>query len=233
MKKAIGLGIIFLMIVSVCVYAQDFAAMQKELMQVQQDVASGKITQAQAAIRMNEINQKYLGGKGTIGGGSSGEDYGAIGRAQDAQQERYRQQQQQAYQTPAWMQEQLQKEQSRQGQYVFPTGEKSGWPLASIFRQCNLPSLRQPAGTTATYTWNPDTYILEIYMQKGTERTANDLLKAVDSKHADKSFKNASYGVGLDMPKGLNKNKYNSYRVEVSCEEGGVILRTVTRYLAN
>ena len=40
------------------VQAQNFVAMQKEIEQVQADLAAGRITQEQAALRMNEINQK-------------------------------------------------------------------------------------------------------------------------------------------------------------------------------
>jgi hypothetical protein len=201
--------------------AQDFAAMQRELQQVQQDLAAGKITEAQAAVRMNEINQRYLGGAGIIGGTPQGSTSGSdAGQAQNwALRDQAMQQSQQAQQ----MQQQPQQPQ-------FPTGTTNGWPTAAILNRHSLPGLRQPAGTTVSYTvgTGDEVHKLTIYFQGGTQATIDDLARQVQavpgsarSGYADAGY----YSHGLPKPSGLTERGVG-YSVVIELQDGGVILKT-------
>jgi hypothetical protein len=209
LTMAIALILIGLIVVPQ-VFAQNLAEMQRELLQVQQDLQAGRITEAQAAIRMNEINQKYLGGAGSVGGmpqaSTSGSDAG------QAQNQRIVDQ---ATQTPNWMQ------QPQQQQAAFPTGRTSGWPSTSIFQQVSLPNLQQPSGTMVSYDYDSQSRKLTIYIRNGTQRTLDELARAINSSH-----RGGEEGVrlGLQMPAGLRG--YNNWFVELELGDGGVTLST-------
>jgi hypothetical protein len=214
MKKVLALVITFMVIgltVVPQVFAQNLAEMQRELAQVQQDVQAGRITEAQAAIRMNEINQKYLGGAGTIGGMPQASTSGsAAGQAQNQRiVDEVNRAGQQASQPP------------QQQQSSFPTGATSGWPSNSIFGQCSLPNLRQPAGTTVSYNYDSQSRNLTIYIKNGTQRTLDELARAINSSHRGGE---GEVRLGLQMPSGLRG--YSNWFVELELRDGGVQMRT-------
>jgi len=203
------------------VMAQDYAAMQRELQQVQQDLQAGRITETQAAIRMNEINQKYLGGAGTIGGmpqaSTSGSD---AGQAQNwALRDQAMQQSQQV------LQQDQQRRQEEEQRRLYP-GDIRGWPTAAIFSQCSLPNLRQPAGTTVSYDYDSTDRRLVVYIKGGTQTHFNELEKAIAAVGNGYSYRGQSgeMSIGLRMPSGLRG--YTDFTVYLSLESDGIRLNT-------
>jgi hypothetical protein len=223
MRKIFAMAIALLaigMTVAPLVQAQDYAAMQRELLQVQQDVQAGRITEAQAAIRMNEINQKYLGGAGTVGGMPQGSTSGSdAGQAQNWQiRDQATQQSAQA----------LQQQQQEPQQDSFPVGARTGWPSAAEFRRFNLLNLRQPAGTTVSYDIDNKEGI-SIYIRNGTQATFDQLAREIESGTSGREgYKDLTlYSHSLPWPSVLGQqSRDTSYYVRVELRNGGVILST-------
>jgi hypothetical protein len=217
MKKAFCI-IIILMIGLAVVSAQDMAGMDRELNQVVDDMSAGRITPVQAQQKIMEIQQKYMGfGDATVGGsaGRASTSGSAAGQAQN------RQMAEQAVQMPSWLQSQQEQTQEEE----FPAGTNQGWPSASVFRQFSLPNLRQPAGTTASYS-TTNTGNLVIYIRNATQTTLDQLAREIDSGTTGQGTKwDGGYSRGLPMPSGLKG--YNAFRVELELRNGGVILQTI------
>jgi len=213
LKKSIALAIALVVVgltLIPLVQAQDFAAMQRELMQVQQDLQTGRITEAQATVRMNEINQKYLGGAGTIGGMPQGSTSGSdAGQAQNwAIRDQATQQAQQAVQQPQ--------------HDTFETGSTSGWPSNSIFSQCSLSNLRQPAGTTVSYNYDSADRRLTVFIRGGTQAHFDELATAISGGN---NYRGQTHiGISRPIPSGLRG--YDGYRAELELQSGGIVLRT-------
>ena len=193
----------------VVLQAQDFAAMQQELLQVQQDLQTGRITETQATIRMNEINQKYLGGAGTVGGMPPGSTSGSA--AGQAQNQRIVDQ---AYQNPFLPQGQQQES--------FPTGDRSGWPSASQFTQVSLPNLRQPAGTSVSYNYESDSRRLAIYIRGGTQAQIDELSREISGGNDYRG--QTQFRITRPLPSGYRGASY--FYVDLELRNGGIILNT-------
>ena len=191
------------------VQAQDFAAMQRELEQIQADLAAGRITQEQAALRMNEINQKYLGGAGSVGGMPQGSTSGSA--AGQAQNQRIVDQ---AYQN-SWLPQEQQQE-------SFPTGDSSGWPSASHFTQVSLPNLRQPAGTTVSYDYESDSRMLSVYIRGGTQAHLDALSREISGGNDYRG--QTQFRITRPLPSGFRGASY--FYVDLELQNGGIVLIT-------
>ncbi|MDR0301253.1 MAG: hypothetical protein LBI04_02955 [Treponema sp.] len=216
LKKSLFLGLALLMIGLTVVQSQDFAQMEKDLKQVEADLKAGKITPAQAQQKIAEIQQKYLGMSDAAIGGPTGKASTSGTAEGQAQNQRIVDQAnragQQASQTP-----------QPQQQETFPAGETSGWPSAAIFRQWNIPALRQPAGLTVSYT--NGNYGLQIFIKNGTQATIDQLGREIDAAKLQypSSKSPGQYSRALPKPSGVNEDFYG---ILINLEDGGVMVNT-------
>ena len=210
MKKTLFIIIIFLIFGLTVTMAQDFSAMQRELEQVQADLAAGRITQQQAALRMNEINQKYLGGAGSIGGMPQGSTSGS-----DAGQAQNRALRDQAMQQSQYAPQQAQQE-------SFPAGAARGWPSSSQFSQVSLSDLRQPAGTTVSYDYERDSRRLRVYISGGTQAHLDALSREISGGNDYRG--QSQFRITRPMPSGFSGASY--FYVDLELQSGGIVLTT-------
>lgn len=184
------------------VQAQDMAkleALERELQQMEARVdARGGQPTLQEAQRIQQIQQEIIQAMGP---------WGAYMDMVPAPQQSTPQQMQQMQQ----MQQQTQQfgqmlQQPQQQRDTFPAGQTTGWPSASQFSQVSLPSLRQPAGLTATYTFYRESQTIEIYIRGGTQATIDDLARQIQA------------GTNSNL---YRENKPGSYYQVLSSEERG------------
>jgi hypothetical protein len=137
------------------------------------------------------------------------------------------QQQQQMQQFGQMLQQSDEAERRQQQEAAMYPGQTRGWPSASIFSQCNLPNLRQPAGTTVSYDYNSGNRVLRIYILNGTQNTINEMARAIEAagkftyKENSSRTGNQPYFV-LPMPSGVRGADH--YQVTFGIIEGGVEL---------
>jgi hypothetical protein len=209
------------------VQAQDI---QTQIEQIQADLMAGRITPAQAQERILAIT----GQSGTIGGGSMQGSIGGDAASQEQNRRVGEQANQQALQA-------LQSQPPQQQQSNFPAGATTGWPTAAILSRHNLPALRQPPGTTVSYTIGgrdvgadgDNVYVLTIYLKGGTQATVDELERQLRAgPNANLAHKNKDVGEyyqSLPNPSGLNGREV-TYGVSVRLQDGGVILKTSPMY---
>nr|AGS53033.1 hypothetical protein [uncultured bacterium contig00031] len=159
-KKSILMLAVFLVVGFASVQAQNQARMEQLMREAEQiearvDARGGTPT-TQELQRLMEIQQELM-----LGGYFNTMD---VPTPQVQQQPQPRQQQQ-----------------PQQQRDTFPAGQTQGWPSASQFSQVSLPTLRQPAGLTATYTFYRESQTIEIYIRGGTQATIDDLARQVQS----------------------------------------------------
>ena len=214
LKKSLLL-VVALMVIGLAVVpqvqAQNFdEATAREMEQLAADFEAGRITLPEFQRRILEIQSRV-----------SGQNQGALDAARQAQQQQPQilQQQQQAMQQAQRDQQQMQQAQQ------YP-GETRGWPTASIFSQCNLPNLPQPAGTTVSYTYNSQTRNLRLYIMNGTQNNANEITRAIqaDGKATSSNISNEYSYFALPAPSGLRLGRNGHYQVTIEFRDGQVEL---------
>jgi YD repeat-containing protein len=220
LKKSVFLAITLLLagaVITPLVQAQDMAkleALEKELEQLEAKADRGQLTPADIQ-RMQQIQQEIIQAMGPYGNMFQFQPQGSPNtNSGDQQLQQIQQMQQQTLQ-------QNQQMQPRQQQQRLP-GETSGWPSASIFAQCNLPNLRQPAGTTVSYTYNSQARSLAIYVENGTQNIVNELARAIeaDGKATYKDVPNGYFV--LPAPSGVSLGRNGHYQVTVQLDNGRV-----------
>ena len=213
MKKVIILAITLFVIgfaITPQVQAQGIdQATVNEIEQLTADFQAGRITAQEYQRRMLEIQSRVAAGnQGSI-------DLGNRLRPQAEQEAQQRVQQQQ------------QERQQQQQADMYP-GETRGWPTASIFSDCNLPNLRQPAGTTVSYTYVSSNRRLVLYMMNGSRNTIDELVNAVEAggNVIRKDVFDSGNWVNLYLPKpnvpALRSS--SGYVTKITTIEGGVSL---------
>jgi hypothetical protein len=136
---------------------------------------------------------------------------GAAAERQSAEIQRQVEQSQQIQQ----QQQQAQQEQERQRQEaaMYP-GKTRGWPVAAAFRDCKVPALKQPAGTTASYNHDGDR--LEVYLSGGNaDAVMQDLVRQIEAAAGKKMQHNANGSYWLELrPSGASiSENYPNYSV--------------------
>ena len=203
-RKSVFFIIILVLLALTVVQAQNFdEATAREMEQLTADFQAGKITLPEFQRRILEIQSRV-----------SGQNQDALDTARQAQQ-----------QQPQILQQQQQQVQ-QQAQQQVQLGETAGWPTASIFSQCNLPNLRQPAGTTVSYTYNSQTRSLRLYILNSTQNNANELSRAIeaDGKAASRDISSEYSYFSLPAPSGLRLGGNGHYQVTIDFRNGYVEL---------
>jgi hypothetical protein len=223
MKKVLALAIAFMVIGLTVVQAQDRAkldALERELDQLEAKVDRGQQLTPRDVQRMQEIQQEIIQAMGPYGNMFQFQPQGNTNTNDgDRQVQQLQQMQQQTLQ----QQQNIQPQQQQRNN--FPSGDTSGWPTASIFSQCNLPNLRQPAGTTVSYNYNSQNRGLSIYIINGTRNTANELSRAIEAD-GKATYKDVPGGYFvLPAPSGLNISRDGHYQASVLVEDGYVEIR--------
>jgi endonuclease/exonuclease/phosphatase (EEP) superfamily protein YafD len=207
-------------------------ALEKELEQLEAKVDRGQQLTPREIQRMQEIQQEAMQEAMKAAG-----PYGGLLQqsqnqkpAQGMTVEEIERQQQQTLQFQQMMQQSEQQQQQQQREARMYPGETRGWPGANIFSQCSLPNLRQPAGATASYTYNSQSRELTVYITNGTQNTVDELGRAIDAS-GKATYKDLSSGYFvLPMPQGLGGASRNAhYQVLVTLEDGVVKLNAGRR----
>jgi hypothetical protein len=212
LKKSIFFAIALLAVGSVItplIHAQDMdtaklEALERELEQLEAKVNRGQQLTPREIQRMQEIQQEIIQAMGQWGSFMPLVPQGNPNSNSGNQQ--------------------LQQNQQMQPQQQQPRlpGDTIGWPSSSIFSQCNLPNLRQPAGSTVSYTYNSQARSLAIYIENGTRNIVNELVRAIeaDGKATHKDVSNGYFV--LPAPSGVNVGRNGHYQVTVELENGRV-----------
>jgi hypothetical protein len=210
------------------VQAQDTAkleALERELEQMEARIeARGGQPTAQEVQRMQQIQQEIIQATGS---------WGSLMQNTPQQQPRglspQQMQQQQQQQMQQWQQMQQQQAQPQQPD-TFPAGDTSGWPSASQFSQVSLPALRQPVGSTVSYTFRGNNQSLEIFLRGGTQATIDELVRQIQAGTNSGLYRQnqpGNYYQVLPIPSG--RRGVDSYQVIIELIDGGVRLASQGR----
>jgi hypothetical protein len=210
------------------VQAQDQAkldALERELAQMEARIeARGGQPTAQEVQRIQQIRQEIIQAMGSWGSLMQ-----TVPQQQPQELSPQQMQQQQQQQMQQWQQMQQQQTQPQQRD-TFPAGNTSGWPSSSTFSQYSLPALRQPAGTTTSYSYRKfntanDTII--VYIKGGTQSTIDELVRQIQAGTASNLWRQNEPGIYMqNLPKPSNARGMDGYRVEIELQDGGVVLLT-------
>jgi hypothetical protein len=245
MKKALFV-IIILMIGLAFVSAQDTAkleALERELEALEAKVDRGQMLTQREIQRIQEIQQEAMMEAMKAAG-----PYGNLipqfqqqqnQNAQSMSVEDIQRQQQATQQFQQMLQQGERQEQQRQNEAQMYPGETRGWPSASIFSQCSMPALRQPAGTNVSYTYDSERRTLTLYATNSNQAAFNSLVQAIENggKTTYKEFSeegNTAF-FGLPLPSGLDGGRRGSghmevhYQVRIELEGGTITLVSQSR----
>ena len=214
LKKILFLTITFLVIGLVVVSAQSMEELMREAEQIEARIdARGGTPTEQEMRRLIEIQAALVGG----GYFNQIRDTGSNDGQQHLQDIQRMQQQ-------ALQQEQTIRGQPQQQQVQL--GETAGWPTALIFSQCNLPNLRQPAGTTVSYTYDSQYRNLRIFIMNCTQNNANELSRTIqaDGKAISQNVSSEYSYFALPAPSGLRLGRNGHYQVTIEFSDGKVEL---------
>jgi len=191
------------------VQAQDMAklqALQTELEQIQARAnARGGSFTPQEVQRMNDIQNEMMQAAGIGGMGMGGmspleQQYNQMGQQLEQQG---RQQEQQA------LQQERQREQERIAEYTREhTGGNRGWPAARAYSQFNIGSLKQPSGTTASYSSGSQT--ITIYLHNAKPNTMQELKTQIEAITRGKTLEHNYTTDSGDWHVGIH-NHFDSY----------------------
>jgi flagellar motor protein MotB len=183
--------------------------------------------------RIQQIQQEVIQAMGSWGELMQQTPQQGQQQSQDTNQmmRQMQQQQQQTQQFEQMLRQSDEAERRQQQEAAMYPGQTRGWPSASIFSQCNLPNLRQPAGTTVSYDYRQDSRSLTLYIMNGTQSTAAELVRAIEAggKVRSREVGGGTTYLQLAIPPGIQgfgRNGPDVYYSAIELIDGGVKLFT-------